>query len=207
MRCFQRHIYFELDKSLLISCTSFQLSASRGASHGEEGRKEETREDGEGEMGEEVRGWGRVPAHMHTHIRAHARMRIDICFKHVFAHPNPSFGPNRLIIKLLSYFALFLETVFFFNFGTTAQSVRESAARLWHGLPVCSASLAGSHILPHSERSVYARDRKPDTHAETISTNINSKPTRRSQKRQCWLRHSCHPHLMHRPHTARLLHV
>lgn len=144
---------------------------------------------------------------MHTHIRAHARMRIDICFKHVFAHPNPSFGPNRLIIKLLSYFTLFLETVFFFYFGTTAQSVRESAARLWHGLPVCSASLAGSHILPHSERSVYARDRKPDTHAETISTNINSKPTRRSQKRQCWLRHSCHPHLMHRPHTARLLHV
>lgn len=140
-------------------------------------------------MGGNVGEGHRVPAgtcaHAHTHTDTltdthtdtHVHTQMGICFRNVFAHLNPSFVPKRLIVKLFIIFCFIFRSSAF-SLGQLYR-VRKETRAAWQTPCVFCLPCWLAHS-PRSERAVGARDRKPDTHAEVISTNINSEPTRRA---------------------------
>lgn len=159
-------------------------SARRATSQGKEGAQRGGRRAGGGDVGGNVGEGPRVPAgapacthtHSHTHTHTHVHTQMGMCFRNVFAHLNPSFVPRRLIVKLF---------IFCFIFRSSSLSlgqlyrVRTKTRAAWQTPCVLCLPCWLTHSS-RAEPSVDACDRKPDTHAETISTNTDSEPTRRA---------------------------
>lgn len=115
--------------------------------------------------------------HMHTDTDTHVHTQLGICFRNVFAHLNPSFVPKHLIVKLFIIFC-FISGSSSFSSGQLYR-VRRKTRAAWQ-TPCVLCLPCWLTLSSRSERPIDACDRKPDTHAETISTNTNSEPTPRA---------------------------